>query len=610
MQSINKKMRISSTISLHKRIIFLFLLLAAVAGASITFVSNYTISRIIDNKLAGEYKNSLIQKRISFENIISNLNYVSQQLAFYDETKQMIEQYFTVKDPYERSILLGKIYGSVRSITFTNPNIGLCYYYFKEKNEIFFNNLPLSKDKNPFISDNILYKTNSFTYLGPYRSQGSFSSNTVFAMYCKVDSFDFGDVYFYVESNYNTFEDLFKADNTGDSSLLVMDQDNRITYSEIPEVFPVGSIIPMGSNIPMGSSTSMGSNIQKQEEGRIKLGNYYCFMETTKQGFHLATVVDINLYNHERIQWYQSVFLLAVFLVILSMVLATILYRTVYHPLHQFDKQLDHLLFDNNAVTSGRINIPEYDYLLDRFGETQTQLKEMIGQIVKQEQYRSKLEIDKLRYQINPHFLVNTLNTVHWLAVMNHQEDIDGIIQSLSHLLAYNLDKGVKTANIEHELTAISEYIRLQQSRYDFTYKVIREPEDAEFPYPCPKFILQPLVENALSHGFRDHMTLTVTLTQTDCITISVKDDGTGMTKEQLHRLEQYIKGDIKDSNKQNGFRLGIGLEYVIQSLRVFYQNDFSLTVSSEPGSNTVFTLTLPFTPKNGSDAEESELPA
>lgn len=578
MRSINKKMRISSTVSLHKRIIFLFLLLAAVAGFSIAFVSNYTISRIIDNKLAGEYKNSLVQKRISFENIMSNLNYVSQQLAFYDETKQMIEQYFTLKDPFELSILLGKIHGSVRSITFTNPNIGLCYYYYKEKDEIYFNNLPLSKDKNPFLSDNILYETNSFTYLGPYQSQGSFSSNTVFALYCKVDSFDFGDIYFYIESNYNTFEDLFKADNSTDSSLLVMDKDYKITYSEIPAIFPVGSSIP------------------KQEEGRIKIGNYYCFIETAKQGFHLATVVDINLYNKERIQWYQSLFILAVVLIILSIVLSTILYRTVYHPLHQFDKQLDHLLLDNNAVIEGHTNIPEYDYLLGRFGETQKQLKEMIGQIVKQEQYRSKLEIDKLRYQINPHFLVNTLNTVHWLAVMNNQEDIDKIIQSLSHLLAYNLDKGVETANLEHELSAISEYVQLQQSRYDFTYQVIREPEDSVFAYPCPKFILQPLVENALSHGFRENMTLTVTLVLTDHITISVTDNGTGMTKEQLNLLRQYINGDFKGSKKSSSFRMGIGLEYVIQSLRVFYKNDYSLNVTSEPGSMTSFTLILPLT--------------
>ncbi len=577
----NKKMRITSKISLHKRIIFLFLLLAAIAGISITFVSNYTISKIIDNKLVGEYRNSLSQKRISLENIISNLNYVAQQLAFNDDTKQMIDEYFSTEDPYERSILHGKIYGSVRSTTFTNPNIGLCYYYHKDKDNILFNNLPILKDKNPFISDNVLYTTNSFTYLGPYLSQGSFSNNIVLSVYCKVDSYDFGDIYLYVESNYNTFSSLFKADNNGDSSLLVLDRYNKITYSELPDVFPIGS------------------NIKQQDEGRIKIDNYYCFIETTKQGFHLATVVDINLYNQERNQWYQYIFLLAVFLVILSLVLATILYRTVYHPLHQFDRQLDQLLLDNNAAIEGSTNIPEYDYLLGRFRDIQIQLKDMIEQILKQEQYRSKLEIDKLRYQINPHFLVNTLNTVHWLAVMNHQDEIDEIIQSLSHLLAYNLDKSVVTANLEHELAAISEYIILQQSRYDFTYQVIREPKDAIFNFPCPKFILQPLVENSLSHGYRENMTLTVTITLDERITISVIDTGTGMTKEQLARLEQYINGDFKDSEKNNNFRMGIGLEYVIQSLRVFYQNDFSLSVSSELDSNTIFTLILPIDTAN-----------
>ena len=115
-----------------------------------------------------------------------------------------------------------------------------------------------------------------------------------------------------------------------------------------------------------------------------------------------------------------------------------------------------------------------------------------------------RLEIEKLLYQINPHFLMNTLNTIHWMAVMNGQQDIDKAVQALNRLLFYNLDKDGYHTDIERELSAMGEYMLLQKVRlYDFTYTIRREPETAEFCYPIPKFILQPVIENSIVHGYR-----------------------------------------------------------------------------------------------------------
>ncbi|MDF2588625.1 MAG: histidine kinase [Anaerocolumna sp.] len=567
-----------SHFSLHKRILSLFVLLACISFLSITVVSNYTISKIIDNKLVGEYENNLSQIRISLENIISNLNLVSQQLGLNNETIQMLEKYFSTEDPYERAVLNSSIQNAIRFITFTNPNIGLCYYYNQDINQVLFNNLPLPKDKNPFQSNSILLRTNSFTYYGPHESQSSFCKNQVLSISCKVDTIEASNIYLYVETNYRTIKNIFQNINSDDVSLLILDKLYRITYSELNEIFPIGSVF------------------YKTDNSYFTVGDYYCFLETTKQGFHIASLVNQSSYNKERNQWFQSILFLAILLIILSVGLATILYRTVYQPLNHFDKQLDMLLSDDDAKIVPCTNIPEYDYILSRFGDIRSQLDTMIGEIVQHEKYRNQLELEKLRYQINPHFLMNTLNTVHWMAIMNDQEEIDTLIQSLNHLLAYNLDKCVDNATIETEITALTEYIEIQQSRYDFSFEIIREPEEIQFLYPCPKFILQPLVENSLYHGYKENMKLILTITLGERILISIKDTGLGMTDEQLSRFRNHEFHSFIH-NKEKSRSMGIGLEYVLQSLLSYYKNDFNFSIDSEIENGTTIILSLPIYP-------------
>lgn len=78
----------------------------------------------------------------------------------------------------------------------------------------------------------------------------------------------------------------------------------------------------------------------------------------------------------------------------------------------------------------------------------------MIQEIIRQEQVNTKTQTEKLRAQINPHFLLNTLNTMHWMALINERPEIDSITQALSHLLSYNLDKDSVSTNLERELPA------------------------------------------------------------------------------------------------------------------------------------------------------------
>ena len=176
--------------------------------------------------------------------------------------------------------------------------------------------------------------------------------------------------------------------------------------------------------------------------------HYRSMSKSMSQGWNVHIIIPEHVYIQD---FYQSLADILVSVLIIAAFVALIavyFWRSVYSPLRLFDRQLELLLSDENNNTQMHSSIPEYDHLLHKIVLMQRQIKEMIRQIIQQEKTNTKIQIEKLRAQINPHFLLNTLNTVHWMALMNGQDDIDTITQSLSHLLSYNLDKESVTTNL------------------------------------------------------------------------------------------------------------------------------------------------------------------
>jgi LytS/YehU family sensor histidine kinase len=161
-----------------------------------------------------------------------------------------------------------------------------------------------------------------------------------------------------------------------------------------------------------------------------------------------------------------------------------------------------------------------------------------------------------LRYQINPHFLFNSLNALSSLVVYKESERADEMLQALSSFLRYSLDKNPddKVA-LREELDAQRQYLRIEQIRFGERLKFIEAVPEALMDAMVPSLILQPLIENALKHGFRvmpDGATIEVEAARTDSgLTITVRDNGA----EAIHEDP----------------RPGVGLRNVRRRLEVIY---------------------------------------
>lgn len=243
---------------------------------------------------------------------------------------------------------------------------------------------------------------------------------------------------------------------------------------------------------------------------------------------------------------------------------------------------------------------PDIERGNDEISLTGKLLNEMTGSIrnllrVSEEMYerQKNAEIALLQSQVNPHFLYNTLDSIHWMATIQKNTGIATMTKSLSALLK-NLTKGIDDKiPLGEELSLLQDYVNIQSLRYmgDFTF-INRVPERL-LSCLIIKLTLQPLVENAIFHGIEPKDapgTITVNaMEDSGFLLITVRDDGVGMTPEEL----TFLTSDIADAPHRDRFS-GMGVYNVHERLRLTYGNQCGLTYVSERGVYTEVTVRIP----------------
>lgn len=561
--------------TLKRRIFLLFFLSAFIPFISIFIISYYTIDSIFINKIDDGIRGNLQQVTSSLENSITNLNHVTQQLSYSGTLgKKLDEVLKTSSGVFELIEARDELENELNVITFTNPNIGLILYYFQKDGTVQFNNFPI-KDNLFFQSFPVLSKSYGITYYGPHRSMNRYDDQLVLSALRKVKIPNRDDVYIYVESGFHLAQEILNNNQyKKDLSHLILDGNGDIVYSEIPQTMKVGESFSDLSE----SSTSEGIS-----------RNYYWFKQDSSQGWSVVSVISQANYQKERNQWLSLILLVALFFLGFTLFLAWLLWKMVYKPLNRFHSEINGMT-ENPRITGdqARTHIPEFDVLLGEFSDMQQQIRSLFKEVEQKEKIRADLEVEKLLYQINPHFLMNTLDTAHWLAVMNGQEEIDRLIQSLNKLLYYNLGKLGQVSTFEEEIDALKQYLILQQIRYDFEFDVRISVSDQVLQVPVPRFILQPLVENALYHGLSDEGYILIEVTLEENVVILIQDNGSGMSDEMI---QQLLKNRVVEQKKVG---MGIGINYVHRMLKAQYGEQAKLIIKSEEGKGTSIRLIIP----------------
>ncbi len=213
-------------------------------------------------------------------------------------------------------------------------------------------------------------------------------------------------------------------------------------------------------------------------------------------------------------------------------------------------------------------------------------------QVTREQKQLRKAEFELLQAQINPHFLYNTLDAIVWSAEAGNQKQVVKMVGSLSEFFRSSLNKGKELVRVREELSHARSYLEIQQIRYqDILSYEIDVPEEL-FEYEIPKITVQPIVENALYHGIKNRrgggkITITGEEGDTD-YRIIVADDGMGMDSERLSEISKGLEDKAPEDAKI------YGLYNVNERIRLFYGEEYGITISSEYDKGTTVTIRLP----------------
>lgn len=239
----------------------------------------------------------------------------------------------------------------------------------------------------------------------------------------------------------------------------------------------------------------------------------------------------------------------------------------------------------------------ELAVLDDRFGRMLVRMDEMNRRSIAQQTEIREAQYRNLQLQINPHFLYNTLETISAIGTMHQAFQVCELCEKLGELFRYSLGKNEgHLTTVASEIRQTRNYIFIQQVRYQFEAYYSIEV-DAENVY-MPRFLLQPIVENAVLHGLAEKNgagTLEVYVgRREESLAVSISDDGAGMDAEQLEALHALMR-DTMD-RRENGSNIGIW--NICQRIRLLCGDGYGVEVYSRPGQGTTFWLKLPFITK------------
>ena len=220
---------------------------------------------------------------------------------------------------------------------------------------------------------------------------------------------------------------------------------------------------------------------------------------------------------------------------------------------------------------------------------------------------KRKEQLNALQSQINPHFLYNTLDTIRGMAIERDCEDVSDVVAALSSMFKYNMDFSSSLVNIQSEIEQIRRFMDIQEQRFPGKYQfeeIFECSNDDLLQTLIPKFTLQPLVENAVSHGLksrREGGILTMRYINTGhSFVIVVSDNGVGMNDETVRSLnEMFVDPHARNEEGYHASDVGIALPNVAARLRMYLGEEGDLHIDSTPEIGTDVTITLPLKRKD-----------
>ncbi|MEN6314471.1 MAG: sensor histidine kinase [Clostridiaceae bacterium] len=366
-----------------------------------------------------------------------------------------------------------------------------------------------------------------------------------------------------------------------ESSLVIIDENSD-------SILSVGTEVEMQSlNEILAERTEADPNVFEHTiNNKNMLVSYYTLQNRPWKAVYLVP------YSNAFIQTRYIIFstIILTLLIFITFAAASYIFTgSVTRPLKRLDKGFQQLESGNFDVKVKKSSEDELGRIIDSFHRMTGKIKEMFEKTVADEKLKREYEIRSLQYQINPHFLYNTLNSIRLMALLSKNSSIANALDALIKFLRNVVGRKEPLITLEEEIENIRLYIAIQNIRYNDSIEVQYNIEEDLNKCKIPCFILQPIVENAIFHGIEPKRSgiLKIEISSNDgTLYINVVDNGVGMTEQQIVK--------IFDPNYDEDTLNHIGLNNVDKRIKLHFGEQYGLTIESEYGHETSVMVKIP----------------
>ena len=359
-------------------------------------------------------------------------------------------------------------------------------------------------------------------------------------------------------------------------------------------ISPSGKVISYPDDTFIASDTTDGLDSFVRKSGFLADSNTIGINTYTDSS---TGWIFVNAYDREKVL--KDVIHTQHLILTISYILLLLVFLIIIYTTKHFGHSVQNILDGMKTVQDGNLEeiIPvrsrdEFGSIAENFNLMTKRVKELLSEITSAKDRQRKAELKALEAQINPHFLYNTLDSINWMAIENGENDISKALSNLGLILRHTVSKVDALVTVAVERDFLIRYLELQSLRYEeaFSYEINVAPETEKLY--VHKLLIQPLVENAILHGFEDienggSLTINIdTSEDTSYLQISVADNGKGIPPEVLAALKN--RDDVVQKS-------GLGLYNVFSRLAIYYGDDAHWNINSVAEIGTEITLYIPY---------------
>jgi two-component system, sensor histidine kinase YesM len=581
---------------------FVILIVIPVIAIGVIFANLYLdvlIKNLLDKNLS-----TVKQTAAAINSSLTDISIIASKTAHNEELLELLADYWKITDNTEKFRIAVQLQSLLNLLFNLNNLLEIGIFFYSDSGNFSYLDYPLYAEEEiraqPWYTGALDNK--GYTYIiSDLHGITQTSKNEYLLSVCisprqtlYINNIEL--IYLSFRNNY--FQNLSARTGTEDSEIFILDSNNNILLSKDKD--DEGLNISDKGFHDIDFSMLHESSVSEINGRKMFLS----FSLIPKTGWKIVRITDYSSITKE-ISVY-NILAIIIFIIVITVftIYSLILFFNIIIPIRK-------LIGEIKLVEKGHFNLKGKPHGSDEIYQLNKAFYEMVRKLdqltlekEQKEKQRLKAELEALRFQINPHFISNTLNSIRLMAMIAKNDNIKRMIDGLIKFFSFVYKWEPNMVSLEEIISNIKTYIFIMKIRFGEKFDVEYDIDPGVSKLYILKMIVQPVLENAIVHGVssieRHGIIKIKSFLEDDKVIIEIHDNGKGISQT---KIDFIVRGKWKDSKKLDR---NIGIKNVLKRIKLNHGDEYGLSIESVEGEYTVVKYILPVIEQTGSEAVNS----